>query len=382
METNIFFDDATNAIRELFANEFKTLSSGDVDRLLNIFYRLVRWEEEGEKIRPMLLMTNNIGSIVKNIPDSVKIPFYIDEQSVNFNQRLKALMCFCKSGWTVYINYGADNIEYGLVKCVNSLKDRSLEAQIFDEHMTEVLKQKSKLVYLNVLSNGVVNIKGVRGTSLSVNFSVEDKQDIRWDDTIKRFVNDCVSKLKTTQRKLDGIKNILENIFNNCFKSLSGTICLVVDKDFKDTKGVFRDGTWLPEPIEFGKLFLQTKSFNESKLRAFADVFMTMLNYDGITIIDNQGRIRAYNVFIETNTKVVQHVVGGARIRAAYTLLNTSSRRIVGVYFQSHDGGAFYKSTADVRRELNRAQKELEKAQSFKQLEMSINENSEQNSKD
>lgn len=378
METNIFFDDATKSIRELFATEFKTLSSGDIDRLLNIFYRLVRWEEEGEKVRPMLLMTNNIGAIVKNTQDCVKIPFYIDQQSVYFSQRLKSLMCFCKSGWTVYINYTNDNIEYGLVRCINSIKDRSLEAQIFDEKMTEILKQKCKLVFLNALSSGAVSIKGIRGTTLNINFSVEDKQDFRWDDTIKRFVNDCVSKLKTTQRKLDGIKNILENIFNNCFKSLNGTICLVVDKDFKDSKGIFSDGTWLPEPIEFGKLFLQSKSFNESKLRAFSDIFMTMLNYDGITIIDNQGRLRAYNVFIESNSKVVKHVVGGARIRAAYTLLNTSSRRIVGVYFQSHDGGAFYKSTADVRRELNRAEKESERQQNFKQIEMSINENSEQ----
>lgn len=378
METSIYFNDATNAIKEVFANEYKTLPSGDVERLLSIFYRLVRWEEEGEKIRPDIIMTSNIGSIVKNIPDAVKIPFYIDEQSVNFNQRLKALMCFCKKDWTVYINYGSDSVEYGLVRCLNSIKDSSFTTQIFTEEKIDILKTKAKLVHINVLSNGAVSIKGLHGTRLSVNFSVEDKQAFKWDDTIKRFVNDCVSKLKTTQRKLNGIKNILENIFINCFKSLSGTICLVVDKDFKDTKGIFSDGTWLPEPIEFGKLFLQSKSFNESKLRSFADVFMTMLNYDGITIIDNQGRIRAYNVFIESNSKVVQHVVGGARIRAAYTLLNTSSKRIVGVYFQSHDGGAFYKSTAEVRKELSRAQKEAERAQSFKQLEMPISENTDQ----
>lgn len=378
METSIYFDDATKGIRELFATEFKTLSSGDVDRLLNIFYRLVRWEEEGEKIRPMIIMTNNVSCIVKNLPDIVKIPFYIDEKSVRFNERLKALMCFCKSGWTVYINYGNDSVEYGLVKAINSIKDKSIEALIFDESKINTISAKAKLVYLNVLSNGVVSIKGVKGSVVNINFSVEDKKGENWDDTIKRFVNDSVSKLKTTQRKLDGIKNILQNIFDNCFKSLRGTICLIVDKDFKDTKGMFGDGTWLPEPIQFGKLFLQSKSFNESKLRAFADVFTTMLNYDGITILDNQGRIRAYNVFIESNNKVVQHIVGGARIRAAYTLLNTSSKRIIGVYFQSHDGGAFYKSTADVRRELTRAQKDAEKAQSFKQIEMPISDNGDQ----
>lgn len=373
MVTSVYYYNATEAVRELFLSEFKTLPSGDVDRLLNVFYRFVQWEEEGDKIRPSIILTNNINSVVKTIPETSKISFYVDQNSNSFNERLKALMCFCTSGWTVYINYTLDTIEYGLIKCTNSLKDKDLGSQIFMSGNMETIASKAKLVSINVLSSGLIQVKGVKGNQTSIHFSLVNRHEQDWDTTIKSFVNDCVSRLKTTQKKLDGVKNILENIFSKCFKSLHGTICLVVDKDFKDTKGVFSDGTWLPEPIEFGKLFLQSKSFSESKLRSYADIFTTMLNYDGITIIDNQGRIRAYNVFIENNKKVAQHIVGGARLRAAYTLLNTTSKKIVGVYFQSHDGGAFYKSTHEAKKELNAAQREAEKQQSFKQLEMSLN---------
>ena len=55
----------------------------------------------------------------------------------------------------------------------------------------------------------------------------------------------------------------------------------------------------------------------------------------------NAGRIRAYNVFITSNNKLT-NVVGGARKRAAYTIINSKVKKIVGVYFQSQDGETFY----------------------------------------
>ena len=100
------------------------------------------------------------------------------------------------------------------------------------------------------------------------------------------------------------MKNMYRNIFTNVLSYVNGSICVIVDKDYKDT-GLFEDGIWLKEPLSFSKLFTQSKSYNEEKLRAFADLFLNMLNFDGITIIDNQGRLRAYNVFVEPNSKKV-----------------------------------------------------------------------------
>ena len=75
-----------------------------------------------------------------------------------------------------------------------------------------------------------------------------------------------------------------------------------------------------------------------------------MLDFDGITIIDNAGRIRAYNVFIESNPDKKKKIVGGARRRAAYTVLQNKSKKIIGVYFQSQDGDNFYKEKSDLRK--------------------------------
>ena len=116
---------------------------------------------------------------------------------------------------------------------------------------------------------------------------------------------------------------------------------VVVDKDYVD-EGFFGDGIWLEEPIEFSKLFTQTKSFSEAKLNAYSEIFMDMLNYDGITIVDNKGRIRAYNVFVESDSSKENNILGGARKRAAFTVINSKVRKIIGVYFQSQEGEIFY----------------------------------------
>ena len=113
-----------------------------------------------------------------------------------------------------------------------------------------------------------------------------------------------------------------------------------------DKNGYLSDGTWLKDPIEFGKLFLQSKHYSEAKLMSYADLFTTMLNYDGITVVDTAGRIRAYNVFVENSRTVAKKVLGGARRRAAYTLLESKNKKIIGVYFQSQDGDNFFRYTS------------------------------------
>ena len=97
-------------------------------------------------------------------------------------------------------------------------------------------------------------------------------------------------------------------------------------------------------------MFLRSSKFDENVLRSYADVLTTMLDFDGITVMDNAGRIRAYNVFIEANNDRTTKIVGGARRRAAYSILQNKSKKIIGVYFQSQDGDNFYKEKSDLKK--------------------------------
>lgn len=364
MVKSVFFEDARKYIIDFFDEEFQELDSEKLQKIINSFYRLSSYEEEGVKIRPSIFVCNNINAVVKNIPNCYKLMIYKDADDSSFNQRLKALLCFCKNDWHLYINYSSDGVEYGLIKLLSSIKDISLNRLIFKSEYTKTLEAKCHLININVVSGGMIILSGIKGNKTSICFNLNSHVEYEWDNKIQHFVEACVSKVQTkSQRKLNDIKNIFYNIFQKLFKGLHGTICLIVDKDFVDKKGVFADGTWLKEPINFAKLFVQSKNFNEFKLSSYADIISTMLNYDGITILDNAGQIRAYNVFIESDPSVNKKVVGGARRRATETLLNMKSRKIVGVYFQSQDGDNFYKYAEYYKRLNKKIEEEHEEHQ-------------------
>ena len=350
MEKKVYFEDARHNVLELFSLEFPTLNINQVDLFVGMFYNLVNYEEEGQKIKPTIIITSNINAIVKYVPKAKKIVVYEDEDETNFRARIKSLMCFCQSDWNIYINFGEETIEYGIIKTLTSLKDKTLLQLLKDNSILEQVAKKTSLVVINVFGGGVCKLYGAKGSACSICFNLNSGYEYNWDTEIDGFVEACVSKIKTTKRKLQDIKNLLSNIFHNVLKSLHGTICMVVDKEFKDKTGFFADGTWLKEPIEFIKLFIRSSTFDENILRSYADVLTTMLDFDGITIIDNAGRIRAYNVFIESSQDKQNKVIGGARRRAAYSILHNKNKKIIGVYFQSQDGDNFYKEKADLKR--------------------------------
>lgn len=350
MERKIFFEDARKKVLEMFSYEFPTLPIQHIDLFLGMFYQLANYEEEGQKIKPTILITNNINNVVKNVNKAKKIIFYEDNDTLNFRARIKALMCFCKRDWNIYVNFGENVIEYGIIKTLTSLKDKSLLQALHDQSIMDNISKKASLVIINVFGGGVCRLIGAKGNNFSVCFNLNSSYEYNWDNEITEFVDACVSKIKTTKRKLQDIKNLLDNIFHSVLKGLHGTICMVVDKEFKDKAGVFQDGTWLKEPIEFIKLFMRSATFDENILRSYADVLKTMLDFDGITIIDNSGKIRAYNVFIESTPNIENMIVGGARRRAAYSILHNKNKKIVGVYFQSQDGDNFYKEKSDLKK--------------------------------
>ena len=346
MVETIFYDKARKSILDFFSLEFPDLALNEIETFIGFFYQMTNYEEEGTKIRPKIYICDNVNALTKLVPDCYKLAIYTDENSSMFKQRLRALMRFCGINWSIYINYGDNKVEYGLINVVNSIKDKTLDQFIFSQELQESIAKKTYLIKVDVVSAGLCLLQGAEGHTTNICFSLNNQLEINWEMAIKDFINASVSKLRTTKKKLDDIKNLYFNIYQRVFRNIHGTICLVVDKDYVDKNGYLSDGTWLKEPIEFGKLFLQSKHYSEAKLMSYADLFTTMLNYDGITVVDTAGRIRAYNVFVENSRTAAKKVLGGARRRAAHTLLESKNKKIIGVYFQSQDGDNFFKYTS------------------------------------
>lgn len=340
MADNLFFTEAKETVLRFIAKEYPTMPENLISVLITNFYKFCSYEEESQKIKPRIIFTNNIDLVNRSIPNCFKLQLFSDDDEQMFSSRLKSLLVFCLNDWATYIEVKNGKFNYGICKVFNSIKEKGLNQLVFE---SEDLRSEDKfsLIFLETLSAYAINLHGIKGSDIIVNFSINDSNFLNRGNVIKRFVNASFSKLKTTKNKLSEIKILYENILKKAINDIHGAICVVIDKDYKD-KGYFSDGIWLDEPIEFSKTFLQTKSYSEARLNNIAELFISMLNYDGITIVDNAGRIRAYNVFIKADKFSKKNIVGGARKRAAYGIINSNIKKVIGVFFHSQDGEVFY----------------------------------------
>ncbi len=367
----IFFDNAKESVTNFFETEFENFPPLLMSHFLNKFNDIMNYSEEGMKIKPKIIFTDNVEAIVRAIPKSSLLCLFEDSDATMFNSRLKSILAIANNDWCLYIDIKENKISYGLVMTFRSIKDKNFLQALQDNSSLRERQVKMHCIIARPLNFYTMLLHSISGNDLTVNFSLDKSKSNIFATEIKEFVDVTFSKLRTTQRKLQDMKNMYLNIFTNVMNDVNGAICVIVDKDYTDN-GLFEDGIWLKEPISFSKLFTQSKSYSEEKLQAFADLFINMLNFDGITIIDNLGRLRAYNVFVEPNSKKVGYIVGGARKRAAYFILSTKRKGIVGVYFQSHEGEVFFQA-------LKKREPEKKKASSHPKQNNVSNENNSTN---
>lgn len=342
MVENIFFQNAQDNIIAFINNEWQDFPLGLLNQYLNFFNKLTNYEEEGTPIKPNILITNDIDTLDRLIPASYILEMFEDENENMFISRMKALAPFCVHDWNIYLDVCENgHLRYGIYKCINSIKDKDCNTILFEKKQIKEKSEKLHAFLTTPYTNSCIILKGIKENELRINFGVTTKKILNYKEEINEFVDASFSKLRTTKKKLGEIKTLYGNIFENVFKNVHGTICVVIDKNYVDD-GFLADGIWLKEPICFNKLFTQSRSASEAKLIGMSNLFLDMLNYDGITIVDNMGRIRAYNVFVKTDTSQTFNIYGGARKRAVFSIINCKKKHIIGVYFKSQEGELFY----------------------------------------
>lgn len=129
-----------------------------------------------------------------------------------------------------------------------------------------------------------------------------------------------------------------EDIFGKIKRVIHGTICLIVDENWNP-----QEDHNFTNDIELTDLDLSTNiEPNIDDIQDYGnkmEMFLAMLNYDGITIIDTNEKIRAYNLFCRVDS--CDEIIGGARHRAYNYLKNLSEEKRCGyiaIYFQSQEG--------------------------------------------
>lgn len=148
-----------------------------------------------------------------------------------------------------------------------------------------------------------------------------------------------------------------EGIFERVKRTVHGTICLIVDTNWNPQKD--KNFTDCIETIDLDlRIKSQASADDIQDFDNKLEMFLAMLNYDGITIVDTEERIRAYNLFCKVDNEEGIKVSGGARHRAYNSLKRLSQQQRAGyiaVYFQSQEGEVeFYRfsSSKDAKNEV------------------------------
>lgn len=288
MEQKVFFDTAKEQVTNFFEKEFPFFPPLILSNFLNRFNDFLNYSEEGKIIRPNIIFTNSIEAISKALQKVNQYTIFEDTEPTQFFARLKSILAIAERNWIMFVDIKEQKISYGLLMSFGSIKDKRLIDNLLNSNSLKERAGKINCIIARPLNFYTMALNSISGASMTVNFSLDNSKQSTFAIEIEEFVDSAFSKLRTTQRKLQDMKNMYLNIFSTVLNDVHGAICVIVDKDYIDT-GLFSDGIWLKEPISFSKLYTQSTSYSEEKLQAYSNLFINMLNYDGITIINNKG---------------------------------------------------------------------------------------------
>jgi hypothetical protein len=347
MDKTIYFSTVKNPLRNLFIKEKIKLPRYFFDNFLAFLSKICTYEEEERKIRPIVIIGYNIRKALEQVPNKYTFVATKGERNgKDLDKAMKSLVPFCLNGWHVYIDIQEKIILYGLLRGFTGPQGLTITDLLFANDDSQLEELGYGLIEIKINSSFEMKILGLRNNSLTIDYRLLKKEEKDHTFYLNLMAQDITSEIAEG----DSLK--LLKVFNKLMmlasQKIHGTICLVIKHDSNEIRKLLPDGNWLDEPINISMKALDSIDDSKDVLSSelfygLSGLFIEMMNIDGITVIDNKGNIRGFNIFINKENVKEAKISGGARKRAAYSLLHTKHSDILGVYFQSQDGKLFYK---------------------------------------
>ncbi len=346
----ITFSASNKAIHTFFQNQKVVLPALVYNELLSFLSKACTYEEEEHRVRPSLIIGNNLlDDQVTRITQATVIPLVKElSEETHLMKRLKSMLPFCNNGWRVFLSLDDGMLTYGIMRNFNGPSGLSIDDILINMSSSDKESLGINFVLIDIASNFEIVLKG-NADVCTIDFRLFDdgaSTNAQMDfckDLLSAY--DCdISRVSTAYRKT-------VSLFP---QKLHGSICVIIEHDYALPDNVLKDGIFLNKPIDIYPILaedLNDRQTNHTisdtissheKYHAYTGLLLEMLNIDGITVVDNKGRIRAYNVFVSPDAAGAENLSGGARKRAAIFLRKQRNSKYIGVYFQSQDGMSTY----------------------------------------
>lgn len=322
-------NDIYNFIKDnIESDSFSVIEDELLDAIFQIIPSLNHYEEEDKKLNFKLAIGMN--TTIENLDGRFHILqkyTYNDTHTSNIRTQkivnmIRKVAIFCSKDADVFIVQNKNIIECG-VYFTDLEKTGSTEKTLLDNNF---------VIFEGILKSKIL-VLGKKGQKLLC-FDFDSSENN--DSLIKNNVSYVSTAITCKTWK---------GIFEKVRKTVHGTICLIVKKEWKPES----DNNFTNSINEINISLSRDEKITADSFQDFDNkisLFLSMLNFDGITIIDTDENIRAYNVFCKIPNDC-SNSEGGARHRACDFLKNLpydSRLDYVALYFQSQEGTIkFYK---------------------------------------
>lgn len=307
---------------------FKQKLGSDVDNsLLEALYdflpQISAYKEEDKTFSFKIAVGRNFRMNCRLEEGFYKISIYDIKKDgsdcAEIKKKLKQIAIFCAKNADLYINIlDNDKIEFG-VYFVELEQTGVLERQLLMANAIILEGFSYEGIRMLSYEGGYYSSSFIR-TSFTKEFN-----DKRYNASPSHMSNEC---------------QYWDGVFRKVRQSVHGTMCLIVRPDWTGIDDNFIGS----KATDFEGVSIAYERTNDAKrvlaLQNGIELFVSMLDFDGVTVLDTTGKIRSYHNIID-NTKNQTDVPGGARHKAYASLKKTDDwqdRYYVGVYFQSHEG--------------------------------------------
>lgn len=294
-----------------------------IEAVLQIIPILNNYEEEDQKLNFKLAigMNTTIGNLNGRFHILQK---YVYDTNDTTNIRTKKIInmikktaIFCSKDADIFIVQNENVIECGV-------------------YFTDLEKTGSSEITL--LENNFVIFQGILKSKILA-IGKNSRKLLCFDFTPLENINALIEYNFSTKLKATTCKT-WKGIFEKVRKTVHGTICLIVNSEWDPQN----DDNFTSSVNEININLSRDEKITADSFQDFDNkisLFLSMLNFDGITIIDAEENIRAYNVFCKIPNDCNNSSEGGARHRAYNFLKNLpheSRTNYVAIYFQSQEG--------------------------------------------
>ena len=329
-------------LRPLTENLSQTMR--DAEYLSEVVLLLAGYQEEGINLFPVIFITENQDHLTTFL--SAKEMLSIGSGPVHrdtLNRAFKHCAPLAEDRlWAVYILIDGGMMRYGIFR-----SDSSPLAPTVFERLRNLREIGSSIVGLTRLGGNFVEIRTSTGLHQYINVSGSDEDDYHPGRVIRDFV-DCVAQDAPAH-----LKPMLESFYYRVGMD-------VMHGSHGSLIGILKRGQKIPDILEDGihltpgvnvlgaiqSIVGAASEERDAYLRLFSySLLLRKLTWmDGITLVDTEGNILAYNCFIKISALRPQDaIIGGARRRAFEHMQNLVPAHLSGCLYKSQDGHIEFK---------------------------------------